>query len=301
MYSQRVDLADWMDELATRTWCDYEDGYALGLIPGEQSVTDRNLLDIHRHFGDLLSVHRYTSVAEKTIGADWEWWLGSDSEGWVCLRIQAKRIYEKTYRQLGHEGAEEGDFQYDTLIKSCRRRSGYFPFHVFYNGWDTSRFRVGGGGTSEDIAALEHNHWWWVHDEHIGIWGCAALSSFRVADLHRPGARDRAYAPRYLHDAMPWSEIIRSGTRPVAGTTALDRIHDHLLAHTRAHAQDSRTLNDLPRRASREDRVSRLPQYAQAVREGFPGEADGLATATYVTVTQVPSPRRRESRSGLDR
>jgi len=81
-----------MNWLATRTWQDYADSSKYRLSLDEETTTDRNLLELRRSFPDL-HVHKYTRQREHIVGADWEWWIGSDSEGWLCLRIQAKRVF----------------------------------------------------------------------------------------------------------------------------------------------------------------------------------------------------------------
>ena len=128
------ELRTLMDAMAVRTWWNYHDGSECGLAPGEESVTDSNLLDLHRRFPQI-GVHRLSRTRESRVGADWEWWIGSDADRWLCLRIQAKRIYKTDYRALNHPGHDDGDYQYDTLIKNCTEPH-FLPYHVFYNGWE---------------------------------------------------------------------------------------------------------------------------------------------------------------------
>jgi len=293
-----------MDSLALRTWKDYEDGYSCGLTPGETSVTDALLLELHRRFPHI-AVHRLTPANEKRVGADWEWWIGSPAEGWLCLRIQAKRIYDIGYRALDHPGQKDGHYQYDTLIENCQDPYT-LPYHVFYNGWEPTRF---GDSPSRraDLRALRSNPYFPHTDgarhklgniagpEMIDIgsrmpdwWGCAALSTYQVAALHSLShdKPKRLYAPRYLSCAMPWSYLFESDTtdQPVGlpRTPGLvDRIHQTLLADTTrsAHAAQRRygtrhvqlaeqldTLqHDIRNREGRARRRSQLPPYAAAL------------------------------------
>lgn len=109
-----------MDRLSRRTWQRIEVGDSTGLKFREDSITDQNLLDL-KLAHPRLTVHKFTQSTEKAFGADWEWWLGGDDQnlGWICLRIQAKRVHDTAYKQLDHEGRKEGEYQYETLIDRC--------------------------------------------------------------------------------------------------------------------------------------------------------------------------------------
>lgn len=262
-----ADLRRTMNQLAWDTWLEYEDGSRYGLEPGEESITDRNLLELRRRHPGL-HVHKYTHVKERKVGADWEWWIGSDAEGWICLRIQAKRIHSKHYAMLEHPGAEEGEFQYQTLIGGCAEAAHIFPFHVFYNGWEPTRFAT--GPVPEDVAAWEFNEWWLEHRKLKQQWGCAALSSYQVARLHWPGGREGSYVPRYLEHSMPWSELFSvtrdtEAFRGMSPAAPLDLIHHRLIVLTRRAAENSREAW-IPGMSSAERR-SELPSYAEMARE----------------------------------
>lgn len=289
------DLRDSMEALAWATWLDYRDGFRYGLIPGEESITDRNLLELRREHPDDLHVHRYTRNKERQVGADWEWWIGTDDDGWLCVRIQAKRIYTKTYETLDHPGAKESEFQYQTLIRSCLK-SHVYPFHVFYNGWEPDRFRL--DDRDDDVEAWAANPWWSIHGQRRELWGCAALSSYRVASLHSASGPKRSYAPRYLKHAMPWSELFGAGVDLMSPKRSLELVQSHLF-HTTVEAAESSGMQapDIGQPSRRPD----LPAYAVAVREGQAGsfgteefyETRGVLPAQVVVVADLggPSPR----------
>ncbi|MBY8863897.1 hypothetical protein K7711_46060 [Nocardia sp. CA2R105] len=236
------------------------------------------------------------------MGADWEWWVGSASDGWLCLRIQAKRINASGYPMLDHPGFEDNDHQYDTLIEACRDPH-FLPYHVFYNGWERTRFQAPDGARADSLA-LESNPFF-PHAEPPPFltadvdphrrpevrmvrpnghepewWGCAAISTYRVAELHS-APKKRNYAPRYLAHAMPWSRLFATwpderlhDASPLAFEEAglLDRIHYLLLRDTVAagQLQDSNktlagpeSIADLQRQ-----RASVLPDYARAILRG---------------------------------
>ena len=95
-----------MDLVALDTWQAMEDSWRPGWQFNETSATDANLRRLRTQVPGLLiwQSEREHSNEAKT-GADWEWWVGSDSEGWLCLRMQAKRAYRSgNYERLDHAG-----------------------------------------------------------------------------------------------------------------------------------------------------------------------------------------------------
>ncbi|WP_406446839.1 hypothetical protein OHB14_50045 [Streptomyces sp. NBC_01613] len=120
-----------MDAAAIDTWKRIEFGRLPGRRFDEASVTDNLLSTLQNQVPGLLT-YQSNQVQERDSGADWEWWIGDDQAGWVCLRIQAKRVYEdNTYRMLKHPGAGEDAFQYDTLIKGCDPDQARYAFMSF--------------------------------------------------------------------------------------------------------------------------------------------------------------------------
>ncbi|NKT45948.1 hypothetical protein GS676_24670 [Rhodococcus hoagii] len=161
-----------------------------------------------------LSVKRFNQSEEKSTGADWEWWVGSQNLGWFRLRIQAKRVHEKKYTQLDHRGDIEAghEFQYQTLIADCQDNATY-PFHVFFNGWPETRFAESFKSDHEDkCGKLDQK-----------LWGCAAVSSHVVADLHLGSWRGewprRSDVPRYMPASLPWSRLFTPACTIVTGGT----------------------------------------------------------------------------------
>ena len=128
-----------MDDLAHATWLRILTGDDRGIRQREDTITETILLDLDVRQPDLI-VHRFNQNEENAVGADWEWFIGSDRAGWFCLRIQAKRVDQGQYKQLGHPGHGTDDYQYDTLIRSCSESTAAtgvksFPYYVFFNGF----------------------------------------------------------------------------------------------------------------------------------------------------------------------
>lgn len=192
-----------MDALSRMTWRRVLVGDASGLKMREDSITDHNLFELMESHPEL-SVRRFNQNAEKKVGADWEWWIGSTRLGWFRLRIQAKRVHDASYRELDHPGAIEGDYQYQTLIDECTKGDATYPFHVFYNGWRENRF----------LEKFESDHYFnscGCGGSRQDLWGCGVMSSRIVMDLHLGSSaadwRKRSYVPRYMPEMLPWSRL----------------------------------------------------------------------------------------------
>ncbi|QDP08275.1 hypothetical protein FNU77_00345 (plasmid) [Prescottella equi] len=191
-----------MDRLSAETWDRIKIGDLANLKFREDSITDELLFTLMRKHPQL-AVKRFNQYEEKSTGADWEWWIGSRSFGWFRLRIQAKRVHGKKYKQLDHRGDIDAghEFQYQTLIADCQDDDATYPFHVFFNGWPETRF-------SESFKS--------DHEDRCGklaqeLWGCAAVSSYAVHDLHFNSKKTRwarrADVPRYMPVSLPWSRL----------------------------------------------------------------------------------------------
>ncbi|MGE2767134.1 DUF6615 family protein [Rhodococcus sp. 1.20] len=190
-----------MDEMSVQTWRRVLVGDAAGLKFREDSITDQNLFELmERH--PQLSVKRFTQNKEKEVGADWEWWIGSNNLGWFRLRIQAKRVHRASYAELDHLGFEDGEYQYETLIRESSNCDATYPFHVFYNGWRDGRFKVSFDSDHADrCGKLDQS-----------LWGCSVMSSHAVKKLHLGTSgsdqwRKRSSVPRYIPELLPWSRL----------------------------------------------------------------------------------------------
>lgn len=215
-----VEVVRDMDRLARATWDRVMIGDIAGLKFREDSITDELLFALMRKHPQL-AVRRLNQSEEKTAGADWEWWIGSWSLGWFRLKIQAKRVHGKKYRELDHRGDIDAghEFQYQTLIAGCQGESTY-PFHVFFNGWAQDRFR--------ESFVSDHVHRCGPLDQEL--WGCAVMSSYSVVDLHL-GSRgtewtERSFVPRYMPASLPWSRLFNLAcTNAVADNLKAYRAH----------------------------------------------------------------------------
>ena len=75
-----------MNAAARESWDLMETGIAGGIGPGEETLTDLNLIRLQRLIPSL-RVSKFAKAVEAGNGADWEWWIGSSAEErWIKPR-----------------------------------------------------------------------------------------------------------------------------------------------------------------------------------------------------------------------
>ncbi len=126
------------------TWHFMKRGYNLGLLPGEETITDNLLIYLaHRHQKQL-RIYRLNKSEESKYGADWEWWFHTPQTGaWLGMRVQAKKLNPSTLRYESLGKAEQVDNlinqvdePLDTFIRDVPEQKEFMvPVYVFYNYW----------------------------------------------------------------------------------------------------------------------------------------------------------------------
>ncbi len=219
-----------MNATARAAWSAVADGDDLGLRLREDTVTEGALLHLARQF-PVLVLQKFNQTEEKSSGGDWQWFVGSRSQGWIAFRLQAKRIDALRYRQLDHEGQFPGEKQYDTLIRdSSAAHVPTFPFHVFFNGWSNGWPK----GIAWNACPRGKTYSSCVHHE-MSDMGCSLLPAAVVRDLHRSSGKKRLHVATYLPSSVPWSWLFgpprrRTGAGPgPAGAAPINDVA-HLLA-----------------------------------------------------------------------
>lgn len=224
-------MFDAMNTVAAESWDLMETGISHGIGPGEETLTDVNLIRL-RQLIPSLRVKKFSKAVEAGNGADWEWWIGSsDEERWIKLRVQAKRSSHTgvRYDQLGHEVKSGGEAtrvkQYDTLIAQSLVE-GATPLHVFFNGWPEDRFLVG-DKYHDSIArhrraardgnvpssAWDSSHWGCTISSTVTvkyIFEDPTVSDFPDSLLDTKLVSDNRYVPRYLSHSTPWAHLFCS-------------------------------------------------------------------------------------------
>ncbi|MDG6106108.1 hypothetical protein Daura_06545 [Dactylosporangium aurantiacum] len=201
-------VADTLDDLAAQTWHKITVGPLRGLTFGEESITDHNLFELDR-LAPEVEVYKFDKSEEPTNGADFEWWIGSSSIGWLGIRFQAKKLDDGSYAQLGHR--VRGQRQYHLLLEQARQ-DNVWAFYCFYNGWDgpwpdgvpnitcprnlTPTWDQAGTSPCTHAALQD--------------FGCAIAPAAAVASRHAGEPRKgRLAMEEYLQFSRPWSHLFR--------------------------------------------------------------------------------------------
>jgi hypothetical protein len=127
-----MNLVGVLESLAADTWERLRDAQHLGVRFGEETVTDLVLLELKRTRHPGLQVLQTNKHAESTQGTDWEWWLGSDSQGWLRFAVQAKRLCVSTGRYLALAHKTRGEQQID-LLERFASDNGAVPLYCLFN------------------------------------------------------------------------------------------------------------------------------------------------------------------------
>lgn len=120
-------------DLAARTWDYLDEGARIGMPPGEETLTDENLMAILALYPSQVAIWRMSKKRESQLGADWEWWFGNPADGWFGMRVQAKKIDLKLFTcYSGVDHPNHTCQQIDCLIRESQA-AGLFPAYCLYN------------------------------------------------------------------------------------------------------------------------------------------------------------------------
>lgn len=119
-----------LESVAQDIWYRIRDGQNLGVRQGEESLTDHALLCLRRIGTPSIRILKTSKAAEPTSGTDWEWWLGSNAQGWLRFAVQAKRLNVAYYDQFAHKVA--GVPQLDILERYAAAHAA-IPLYCLFN------------------------------------------------------------------------------------------------------------------------------------------------------------------------
>ncbi|MFF2619372.1 DUF6615 family protein [Kitasatospora sp. NPDC058046] len=165
------------------------------LVPHEDDLTRRNLIDLIRLHQAQIRSHRFVAAEEAKNGSDWEWWLHSGSSG-IGLRVQAKRARRGGAFKFDAPAGTTGRSQCDALIQSADDK-GMIPLYVLYNhrNWVP---RTGLGG----ISTCMHGPGQQAH------LGCTIVSA-RIVQARLDHGK-KGYAP-VRNQSVPWHKLFCEG------------------------------------------------------------------------------------------
>lgn len=266
---ERTALVEHLDALAATTWHKVSIGPKRGHKFREESITDHNLFALDEAHA-ALTVYKFDSGEEPLNGADFDWWLGSDTAGWTGIRFQAKKLDDGVYAKLGYRVGV--DRQYDLLIEEALS-DGVWPFYCFYNGWE------GGWPPAISNAACRNGREPVTLNSprgrdactHVSLehFGCAVAPAQAVRRRHRGARRGRLEFESYLPASVPWSRMFEGTSRfadvdpQMQATTVQQDVESNLGAFFASQ--------DLPDQGG--SRLPELPAWVEAVRRGERGEA----------------------------
>ncbi len=115
----------------------------MGIRVGEESITDRLLLDLSRSFPHPTHIVKWNRFEEsRKTGADWDWWFVEPRSGrGVGLRIQAKRVDYYNERLTGLDAQNQNGPQ-RTMLQSSAAEAGVHPLYCFYLASEVARSGV---------------------------------------------------------------------------------------------------------------------------------------------------------------
>jgi len=137
-----------LDRLSAETWGKIVSADSSRISFGETTITDINLLSLKQLNPDL-ELHQFNQNQEATSGADWAWWVGNESSGWIGMHFQAKRSRitkdrsTPQYLELGHRVKGTDTLQSEVLALYANEVGGdpllSLLQRMVSSGWPISR------------------------------------------------------------------------------------------------------------------------------------------------------------------
>lgn len=178
---------------AIETWNLMFAGEIAGISISETTLTELNLLEIKRRHPTKVYIQKFSQQDEgKRTGADWEWWIGSNSQ-WLGIRVQAKRLKDKnadSYSSFNHSNTHGK--QVEMLLDNARKHQLY-PMYCFYNSGYIksfpSRWNCGAFAQQENLL------------------GCSIADAFKVKSLLNQQDK-KSFSNNLSSISYPWHCIV---------------------------------------------------------------------------------------------
>jgi hypothetical protein len=121
-----------LENVSALVWDTLGAAQSVRLPIGEETLTDFILLHLLRSGSPSVRVLKLPKPVEKRVGADWEWWVGSNGGGWRRYAVQAKKLDHVTgrYKSLAHRVG--GRYQVD-ILQAYSLANAALPLYCFYN------------------------------------------------------------------------------------------------------------------------------------------------------------------------
>jgi len=132
------------ESLAERVWWRIMDGENLGVRQGEETLTDHVLLELKRANPSSVVVWKTPKKLESKTGTDWEWWIGSNTIGWIRYAVQAKKVRDHKYKHIAHSiGKPPNKRRQIDVLDQYARTVNAVPLYCLFNHVDHSAAQAG--------------------------------------------------------------------------------------------------------------------------------------------------------------
>ena len=125
-------ISDWFKIFSTKVWNRLHFSYNVASLSCNETTLTENLLFEFYRLGKEYSqsIQLYESKDERINGSDMELFVECQ-EGFVCMPIQAKRLYPSgKYEKIKYKNSEH--YQIDALLEYSKKVKG-LPLYLFYN------------------------------------------------------------------------------------------------------------------------------------------------------------------------
>jgi hypothetical protein len=129
-------VAQKFEDIGRRIWMDMNLSNQYKTLYEEETITDSILLDIAKQDCFNIRILQTPKLLESVQGTDWEWYVGSNTYGWIRYAIQAKKLNLKSsnYDSLNHKvGQPPKQYRQIDLLQTFARANGAVPLYSFYN------------------------------------------------------------------------------------------------------------------------------------------------------------------------
>ena len=96
----------------------------------EESLTDWLLFELSENC-DFIKYYAFTRNEESLIGADWDWWVLTNTNAYR-FRVQAKKLRPNKNNWASFSYGNKNDIQIDLLLESAKQDSA-FPLYMLYS------------------------------------------------------------------------------------------------------------------------------------------------------------------------
>jgi hypothetical protein len=185
-----MNIREIFKKIAIETWYFLDNARSIDFQPGEETITDINLLKLQLEKHLEIIINKFTKPEEGTNGADWELWITGKSKKWLGLRMQAKIIDFKTnnFKQLHYKcGKEKNVLQTDKLIEHSKNDNA-IPLYCLYTHCDL-----------KDITDFRCRTDAGIYE----AYGCSIIDAYRVKELYQKDKSDSSIKSLFP-EMFPW-------------------------------------------------------------------------------------------------